>query len=234
MHQERKPPAIIYGAKSTEDKRGSIPTQLEDCRAFIEREGMEEVGHYADQAASAWSGDRGPELAAALDHAERLGATIVVQHSDRLARGDAMQARHLIEIYLWARKVGVSLRSVQDDSTFENLIMAAVMGERNTEDSRRKSEAVRAGLARRRAKGEYSGSRPYGLTWKRNAADERELVRDPTEGPIVERMGLNSSPEPHSFASPRTFTRTASGPLAAGFGGRAWCGTSSRTRRLPD
>jgi site-specific DNA recombinase len=188
MQDQPKAPVVIYAAKSTEDKRGSIPTQLDDCRAFAARESLTEVGHYSDEAASAWSGDRGPQLAAALDHAERLGASLIVQHSDRLARGDARKARHLIEIYLWSIKTGVSLRSVQDDSTFENLIMAAVMGERNTEDSRRKSEAVKAGLARRRARGKYIGSRGFGLTWRRNAADEREVVPEPAEAVIVERM----------------------------------------------
>ena len=66
--------------------------------------------------------------------------------------------------------------------------MAAVMGERNTEDSRRKSEAVKAGLARRRAEGNTSAVARYGLTWVRNAADEREVVPEPTEGVIVRRM----------------------------------------------
>src|SRR6478672_2455221 len=73
MQEQPKAPAIIYAAKSTEDKRGSIPNQLADCRVFAARENLTEVGHYYDEAASAWSGDRGPQLAAALDHAERLG-----------------------------------------------------------------------------------------------------------------------------------------------------------------
>lgn len=134
MQKQRSQQAIIYAAKSTEDKRGSISTQLADCRAFAEKAGLTVIAEYADEAASAWSGDREPELAAALDRAERIGAALIVQHSDRLARGDARQARHLIEVYLWSLKAGVALRSVQDDSTFENLVMAVVMGERNTED----------------------------------------------------------------------------------------------------
>lgn len=188
MQEQRSREAVIYAAKSTEDKRGSIPAQLLDCREFAERISRAVAAEYADEAASAWSGDRGPQLAAALAHAERIGAALIVQHSDRLARGDARQARHLIEIYLWSLKAGVELRSVQDDSTFENLVMAAVMGERNTEDSRRKSEAVRAGLDRRRKQGKYVGSRCFGLTWRRNASDERELVPHPAEAPVVARM----------------------------------------------
>ena len=35
---------MIYAAKSTEDKHGSIPTQLEDCRQMAEREGWTVVG----------------------------------------------------------------------------------------------------------------------------------------------------------------------------------------------
>lgn len=30
-------PAVIYAAKSTEDKHGSIPTQFQDCRQLAAR-----------------------------------------------------------------------------------------------------------------------------------------------------------------------------------------------------
>jgi hypothetical protein len=39
---------MIYAAKSTEDKHGSIPTQLEDCRQMAEREGWTVVGEFHD------------------------------------------------------------------------------------------------------------------------------------------------------------------------------------------
>src|SRR3954447_6115129 len=95
-------PTVLYAAKSTEDKAGSIPTQLADCRAMAEREGWEIVGEYQDEAVSAWSGNRGKDLEAAMEHAERLArehgrCNLVVHHSDRLARGDAKKARHLVE-----------------------------------------------------------------------------------------------------------------------------------------
>jgi ABC-type branched-subunit amino acid transport system substrate-binding protein len=53
-----RPQAVIYAAKSTEDRRGSIRTQLEDCRSLAEREGFEVLGDYSDEAASAPSGDQ--------------------------------------------------------------------------------------------------------------------------------------------------------------------------------
>ena len=181
-------PAVLYAAKSTEDKKGSIPTQLDDGRAFAEREGLTVIGEYFDEAASAWKGNRGPELAAALSHAAEAGANLICQHSDRLARGDGKQARHLAELFFETSRAGVRLRSVQDDSTFDSPILAVVMGERNSEDSRRKGEAVRAGLARRRALGKYIGSRPYGYRWQRNSDDEKILVPDPTEAAVVRRI----------------------------------------------
>jgi hypothetical protein len=59
-------PCVIYAAKSTEDIRGSIGTQLEDCRAAIEREGARRVVvEHKDESASAFRGNRGPGLGAA-------------------------------------------------------------------------------------------------------------------------------------------------------------------------
>ena len=139
-----QPQAVIYAAKSTPDEHDSIPAQLEECRGDAEAEGFPVDGEYSDEAVCGWSDDRGPGLAAAMEHVERIKGVLIVQHSDRLARGDGVQARHLVEIALWAIKAGVTIRSILDPQTFENLLMAVIMGERNTEDSRRKSEAVKA------------------------------------------------------------------------------------------
>jgi site-specific DNA recombinase len=180
--------AVLYAAKSTVDKRGSNTTQLADARALAERERLEVVAEYADEDASAYRGNRGPGLAAAIDHAERLGGSLIVQHSDRLARGDGVQARHLVQLVLEAKARGIHLRSVEDDSSLESVLMAAAMGERNTEDSRRKGASIRAGLARRRSAGRRVGGQSYALTWRRNADDERETVIDPGQAVVVERI----------------------------------------------
>lgn len=179
---------VIYAAKSTADERGSIPTQLEDGRAKAACEGWEVVGEYADEAASAWSGDRGPQLAAAMAHAGQAAPSVlVVQHSDRLARGDGRSARHLGELYFWALKAGVQLRSVQDDSTFTNPLLTFAMGERNAEDSRRKSLAVKAGMRRRKEAGMPNGGpRPYGYRY-----EDGHLVVVDAEGVIVRRIFMD-------------------------------------------
>src|SRR4051794_38841606 len=96
-------PAVIFAAKSTEDKRGSIDTQLADGRALAEAEGWEVVGEFNDAGFSAYSGNRGPDLERAMACAEeRVPCRFVVQHSDRLARGDGKRAKHLVEYALWA------------------------------------------------------------------------------------------------------------------------------------
>lgn len=183
------PPAILYAAKSTEDKRGSIPTQLADCRELAEREGWEVAGEFQDEAASAYSGNRGPGLAAARELAERLAPSVlVVQHSDRLARGDGRTADHLNDIYVWAVKAGVTIRTVQDDLFADpriGRVMSALMGMRNTEDSARKSEAVKSGLKRRAERGHWHGPCPLGYV---RAEDGSGIRPDRSEAAVVRRI----------------------------------------------
>ncbi len=187
--------AIIYAAKSTADERGSIPTQLEDARELCERDGLTVAAEYKDEAKSAYHGSRGHGLARAKEHAEQLAAehgecALVVQHTDRLARGDAIHAAHLIEIVLWARKASVTIRSVQDDSTSENLVMSVVIGERNYEDSKRKSAAVKAGLRRSAERGNWHGG-PVPDGYKLGPPVEkggRGLVIDEDRAPTIRRI----------------------------------------------
>jgi DNA invertase Pin-like site-specific DNA recombinase len=203
-------PAVTFAAKSTEDKKGSIPTQIADCRALAERDGLTVVAEFQDEAFSAYHGDRGPGLAAAIAMCEQLvaehgNATLVVQHSDRLARGDARHAKHLIEYALWSIKAGVQIRSVQDDDIFAagdySLLMAAVGGMRNNEDSKRKSQAVKDGLRRSAQRGDAAwlarGIRldGYHVSVEVNGRGEKvhTAIKDPKRREIFEliwEMGL--------------------------------------------
>jgi hypothetical protein len=61
---------VIYAAKSTEDRRGSIPGQLADCRAAIAAHpGRSVVAEYTDEAFSTFRRNRGPGLRDAMAHA---------------------------------------------------------------------------------------------------------------------------------------------------------------------
>jgi DNA invertase Pin-like site-specific DNA recombinase len=156
-------PCVIYAAKSSEDLRGSLTAQIEDCRSKIGSDSDRTVvSCYADEAVSGFSSNRGPELSAALSEVQALAAEhgtaeLWVQHSDRLARGDGRKARHVVEIALWALKVGVTIRTVEDVDTFRDLLYAVVTGQRNHEDSKRKGAATAGGLRRAIYRGEYAG-----------------------------------------------------------------------------
>jgi DNA invertase Pin-like site-specific DNA recombinase len=184
-------PAILYGAKSTADKNASIPTQLKEGHELAEGDGCEVVGEFKDEGLSAYTQNRGPDLVRAKAAAERLAkehgeCILVIQHSDRLARGDGIQAAHLVEYALWAIKSGVKIRSIQDPGTFADLLYAVVTGQRNHEDSKRKSLSIKAGLKRHRAKGLHGGGpSPYGYVYDR---ESKLLVPVDAEVPIVRRI----------------------------------------------
>jgi DNA invertase Pin-like site-specific DNA recombinase len=193
--------AVAFAAKSTTDTRGSIQTQLADCRALAEREGFDLLAEFSDEAASAYSRDRGPGLASALAECERLvaehgEAALVVQHSDRLARGDGKQAAHLVEYALWGLKQDVTILSVQDPQTFGDLLYAVVTGQRNHEDSRRKALAVRDGLRRTFERGQRGGGPvPDGYELlpeydARGRITARMYRHDPERAPII-RLAFN-------------------------------------------
>ena len=199
-------PAVLYAAKSTEDLHGSIPTQLEDCRALAEREGWEVVKEFTDEGFSAYSGNRGPGLRRAEDVAvaaagEHGRCVILAQHSDRISRGagDAPDAAdHLAELYFRWKRHGVVMWSCGEGEL--DGLRAFVSGERNTEDSRRKGQATAAGQRRRFESGKRLGGKirdgfklvqitenGVGLVGKDGRA-ERDVALDPDRRPVWDRI----------------------------------------------
>jgi DNA invertase Pin-like site-specific DNA recombinase len=186
-------PCVVYAAKSTEDLRGSLITQLEDCvRAIDVAGGRRIAGRYQDEAVSGFSRSRGDGLAAAMNLSATLAgssgsAELWVQHSDRLARGDGKTARHVVEIALWALKANVIVRCVEDSDTFRDLLHAVVIGERNHEDSRRKGATSAAGIRRGAQRGDYGG----------NVVDGYRVVVDADErGCVTKRMEFDPARQP--------------------------------------
>jgi hypothetical protein len=198
---------VTYAAKSTADVRGSIPDQLRDCREALDRVGDRLlVDEFFDEAASAFHGDRGQGLADAMHAAEVLvrghgTVELWAQHSDRLARGDGRTARHAVEIALWALKLGIRVRTIQDPETFRDLLYAVVTGQRNHEDSRRKGLASAAGRRRATERGEYVGYKADGYRLAVEVDRESKIVKrlefDPHRQPVIEmlfRLGLRNRP----------------------------------------
>ncbi|HWF32999.1 MAG TPA: recombinase family protein [Solirubrobacteraceae bacterium] len=187
--------AVIYAAKSTKDKHQSIPTQVADCEAMAEREGWTVAGTYSDEGFSAYSGNRGPELADARAHAGRLAAEtgqpvmLLAQHSDRFSRGAGDKpgaAEALIEIWHRERRRDVHLRTVQDDFDLRDSASVANMGARNTADSARKSASVKDGKRRRAEQGKWSATyTPDGLM-RIGDAEDGALDYAPERKPVIE------------------------------------------------
>jgi DNA invertase Pin-like site-specific DNA recombinase len=155
--------AVLYAAKSTEDIHGSIPTQLEDCRELARRNGWEIAREFTDEAFSAFSGNRGPGLSSAKKlaiaiAAERGGCILVAQDTDRFARGagDAPDAaQHLGELFFAMKRQLVTLWTVRTGEL--DSLRASFEGERGTDESSRKQQAVRAGKRRQFERGDALG-----------------------------------------------------------------------------
>ncbi len=191
-------PAVAFAAKSTRDTRGSNEGQLEDCRKMAEDLEIELAGReYQDEDESAYHSNRGLGLVAAMAECERLAAehgtcTLLIQHSDRLARGDGRRAEHLLHYALWALKHNIKIVSKQDLKTFDDLVYTAIEGHRNHEDSERKSSAVKDGMQRMAKRGQPNGGpRPFGYLREAYVEDNEpkwRLVKDEPEAVIARRI----------------------------------------------
>jgi DNA invertase Pin-like site-specific DNA recombinase len=176
-------PAVLYAAKSTQDKHKSIPKQLEDGRRKAAEENWEVIGEFRDEGFSAYSGNRGPGLKAATELAEAAalerGSTcmLVAQHSDRFARGAGDRpgaSDSLIEVWTRMRRSDVHLRTFQNDAMMQKPVLVAVASEQAYEDSKRKSESTADGHRRRRREGKaHGGRRRFGYRLGSDAALER-------------------------------------------------------------
>ncbi len=155
------------------------------------------IGEYADEAFSAYHGNRGPGLASAKALAvqaatEHERCVLVGQDADRFARGagDAPGAAdHLGEVYFVLRRQGVALWSVRSGEL--DLLRAALEGERATGESARKSQSVKAGLKRRADSGKPVGALPTGYRAETIVVDGVAVTRrviDADEAALTERI----------------------------------------------
>ncbi len=184
--------AIIYAAKSTKDKKGSIPDQLKDGRTEAKKRKLTVAAKFEDEDKSAYHGNRGDGLREAMAECERLApCALIVQRSDRLARGDAVKAQHLSEVVLWAIKHDVTLISVLDPAAFPDgadpnmkLILGGIAGMSGNQESAKRGESVKKGIARTVERGEWRGS----------AAPEGFVIRKALEGSSTTRW-IEKHPE---------------------------------------
>ena len=187
-----KTPAIVYAAKSTQDRKDSIGTQLAEAREMAEANGWEVVAELQDEGFSAYSGNRGPAWQRAqemaVEAAARFGTTcmLVAQAHDRFARGAGDRPgapESLGEVWHRMRRADVWLRTVEDDEELRDESSVAAIGRRAHIDSLRKSKSVKKGMARRSAKGLHNARPPLGYI-----NDGGYLVVEPREAVLVRRI----------------------------------------------
>lgn len=227
-------PAVIYAAKSTEDRHDSIPTQIEESRELARNNGWEVVGLFTDEGFSAYSGNRGPALGDAQARAARAAsesgttAMLIAQAHDRFARGAGDRPgapQSLGEVWHANRRRNVHLRSVEDDEELRDEASVAFVGRRAHLDSHRKSKSVAKGMARRAAKGLHNGRGSLGFA---NVNGRFEQI--PHETAVVERIVSE-------YLSGRSQQRIAKGLNASGaktkLGGTWHQGTISKVLTNP-
>jgi DNA invertase Pin-like site-specific DNA recombinase len=183
--------AILYAAKSTPDEKGSIESQLKAIRKAVEDERRTIVGEFSDENASAYHGNRGPGLAAAIERAkERAPAELWCFDPDRLARGDGKEARHLAELFWEARQADVTLRAVNGDSDLQDPLYATIRGERNHKDSEAKAAATKRAIRESVAQGNHrSPHRGYVTRYEHNDVGKikrRWLEKDPETEHVID------------------------------------------------
>lgn len=177
--------AILYAAESAGKNEASVPSQLNELREYAAAQKppwiVREDDVFSDAGASAYSGSRGPGLASARARCTELAkckddVVLLVFATDRLARGDGVQAAHLLEYVLEAAKAGYRIESVLEDIGGDmGLVLAALYGQRNPHDSKVKSAHIKRGMREAGEAGKY-------LAVRLPARRDQKLVEVPDEG----------------------------------------------------
>jgi DNA invertase Pin-like site-specific DNA recombinase len=161
--------AAIWARVSTDQQ--TPDNQLPDLERFCSHRGYTITRRYILSDVSAFNGGHREHLKAMLDDAYRGEfSVLVVWALDRLTRGGIEE---LLRIVRELRERGCTLISVQEpwcngtDRTTELLI--SVSGWVAEQESARRSERVKAGLARRRAQG-----KPMGGAASKRGKDKRK------------------------------------------------------------
>ena len=150
----------IWARVSTDEQETG--NQLAELRHWAARRGLDVAAEYVIDGASAWKGEHREQVAAALADA-RLGKfdVLLVWALDRLDREGVESTLGLLRRFHQARAPVWSLREpwteTADAHTAE--LLGAIYAWMARAESARRSERVKAGLARRKAEGKPVGRR---------------------------------------------------------------------------
>lgn len=154
--------AAIWARVSTDHQ--TEQNQVPDLEKFCQHHGYEIARRYMLSDVSAYNGAHREALQAALDDAYRGEfSVLVVWAVDRICREGIEE---LLKIIRQFRERHVSLVSIQEpwlngsDATTQ--LLSAIAAWVANQESARRSERIKAGLARRRAEGKPVGGRKQG------------------------------------------------------------------------
>jgi putative DNA-invertase from lambdoid prophage Rac len=164
--------AAIWARVSTDHQ--TEQNQIPSLEQFCQHHGYEISKRYLLSDVSAFNGGHTEALRAMLDDAYRGEFQVLVVWSlDRISR-EGIEA--LLKLIRELRERHVSLVSIQEpwlngsDATTELLV--AIAGWVSNQESARRSERIKAGLARRKAEGKPVGGRKPGSKDKRRRKTE--------------------------------------------------------------
>ena len=142
--------------------------QVPDVEQFASHHGYEIAERYT-VSDSAWKNGGGPEYKAVLQRAlddahQGEFSVLIVWALDRIVRDDESGAEVALRIIRQFRQRGVTLVSVKESwlngSPEVQDVLVAFAGWMAQRESARRSERIRAGLARRKAEGKLVGRQP--------------------------------------------------------------------------
>ncbi len=166
----------------------SIPTQIQECREYIRKEKLKEVGIFIEEGESAKTSDR-TQLSNLLKFISRNKNKVdyvLVYKIDRWARSQS----DFFAIKSMLLKNGTNLISVcenVDDSPTGRFLEGVFSGLAQL-DNELKGERVKACLATKASDGQYPGKPPYGYT---NDRIRKVLIKDDVYFDAV-KWALNS------------------------------------------
>jgi len=208
---------VRFSPRPDADDSKSNEKQEERCRDYCARKGYEVVGVFPDRDISGKKLDR-PGLNAALA-ALRSGSVLVVDHSDRLARDMLV----CLTIRYKVQKAGAEIEYADGSPThttpegelFQNILASFAQYERA-----RFARRTKAGLAKKKANGEWLGRPPIGWQIDKVA---KKLVRNEHEQLAITQI--------RSLASGGVPTEEIALHLTEQFGlcrGKPWSGRTIR------
>jgi putative DNA-invertase from lambdoid prophage Rac len=153
--------AAIWARVSTDDQ--DTGNQLAELRAWAQRRGLDVVREYVLDGASAWKGQHRDQLGQALADARTGGYDVLLCWAlDRLSREGVEATLGLLRRFHAAGAPVWSLREPWTETADPSMaeLLAAIYAWMARAESARRSERVRAGLARRKAAGLPVGRQP--------------------------------------------------------------------------